>query len=85
MFQPIVPRIGPAHNRRRGVETLNSGPRTRQPCGFFMPAPCGPIAPRRGGKYPEYPPPSVAVSNLLDRSILERLTFENQQEPHPCL
>ncbi len=44
----------------RGVRTLDSGPRTRQTCGFFVP----PINGREGMEIPEYHPPSITVLNL---------------------
>lgn len=59
-----------AYNDARGFRTLNSGFRTRQPCGFFMPGALAQLRPParfmgwKGGEYPNTPRRTVAVLNF---------------------
>ena len=56
----------PRYTSNRGVENLDSGPRTRKPCGFLVITPCHlPNNGKEGMEIPEYHPPSITVSNLL--------------------
>lgn len=59
-----------AYNDTRGLRTLDSGPRTRQPCGFFVPVAMAELRHAfrfmgwKGGEYPNTPRRSIAVLNF---------------------
>jgi len=66
-----------AYNAQRGVRNHNSGPRTRQTCGFFVPADFGG---REGREYPNSARRSVAVLNSRPPFTGQPVYLRNQQE-----
>ena len=64
-----------AYNGRRDVETTVAEPRTRQTCGFFVPAD---FSGREGREYPNSARRSTAVSNSRPPFTGQPVYFENQ-------
>ena len=81
MKPTLNPDAIPRYTSNRGVENLDSGPRTRKPCGFLVFTPCqSPINGKEGMEIPEYHPPSITVSNLL-AALFGLLLRKNDRNP----
>lgn len=60
----------------RGVRNLDSGTRTRQFCGFFIPPRQISVYGLEGTEIPEYRPPSITVLNLQAPLFLGSLLIQ---------